>query len=110
MNPRLYELVYFQVYFWVYLSVYFRVQQTNRIGAQGSCKAVSSSLVPSACNYCLTNQMLEQKFLLGPFSSRAGRDWLLSYGLFQSAYIPVICEITDAKHESLPLPVTIVES
>ena len=35
---------------------------------------------------------------------------LLSYGLFQSTYIPVICEITDAKHESLPLPVNIVES
>ena len=37
-------------------------------------------------------------------------NFLLSYGLFQSTYIPVICEITDAKHESLPLPVNIVES
>ena len=37
-------------------------------------------------------------------------DLVLSYGLFQSTYIPVICEITDAKHESLPLPVNIVES
>ena len=34
----------------------------------------------------------------------------LSFGLFQSTYIPVICEITDAKYESLPLPVNIVES
>ena len=37
-------------------------------------------------------------------------NFILSYGLFQSTYIPVICEITDAKHESLPLPVNIVES
>ena len=37
-------------------------------------------------------------------------QYVVSYGLFQSTYIPVICEITDAKHESLPLPVNIVES
>ena len=43
-------------------------------------------------------------------SYRVFQSLLLSYGLFQSTYIPVICEITDAKHESLPLPVNIVES